>query len=86
MVYQILGNMIPKGTIVHWHPRNNSAYRSENAHPRIIYVYDPIDGLLASQCTREYWIKMPWLHPHCTLFRMLYERLEISKFEYTSSR
>lgn len=44
---------------------------------RYIYIYDPQDGLWATEGVRRVWRKHIFLHPHCTLFALLYKKLGI---------
>ena len=42
----------------------------------IEFVYAE-DGLWASLHVRQYWDKHPHTHPGCTLFRLLYKKLQL---------
>jgi hypothetical protein len=75
------GSDLPIGTVVY------SVFTHERDHIRLLrsttpsdydlmeYIYDPIDGLWATQWVREVWKKCSHLHPSCTLFEMLNKKL-----------
>jgi hypothetical protein len=76
-MYAIKGRDLPVGTVVYWSPQMG-VYRTELAtylNSHIIFVFDPNDGLFASEYSREYWRDYPYRHPHCTLFQMIYNKL-----------
>jgi len=41
------------------------------------YIYKNSDGLYATFSTRRIWEQNVCFHPHCTLFKMLHEKLKI---------
>lgn len=41
------------------------------------YIFDPNDGLWATEFVRAYWKREPQYHPHCALFYLLYKKLEL---------
>ena len=44
---------------------------------RLVFIYDPRDGLWATEWVRDIWKGNPWQHPHVSLFTLLYKKLEI---------
>lgn len=44
------------------------------------FIFDPLDGLWATDGVRKAWVKKPFLHPHFTLFDAIYSKLRISEF------
>jgi hypothetical protein len=40
------------------------------------FIYDPLDGLWATDGVRKAWIKKPFLHPRFTLFDAIYRELQ----------
>jgi hypothetical protein len=44
------------------------------------YIFDPADELWATPLAREIWDEHPCCHPHCTLFDILYEKLELQNY------
>jgi len=43
----------------------------------ISFFFDFDDGLWATRAVRLQWKREPHTHPHCTLFKMLQENLEV---------
>ena len=41
------------------------------------YIFDPEDGLWATYHARQVWRNCPSLYPRCTLFGILYKKLQI---------
>ena len=50
----------------------------------LTFVFYSSDGLWASINARDFWAKYPDRHPYCTLFGLLYKKLQIR--ELVSSR
>ena len=44
------------------------------------YIFNPDDGLWATYIARQLWEKHPHSHPHCTLFDMLYNKLNAKNY------
>jgi hypothetical protein len=89
MTFVVRGYEMPEGTVLYFLTYccvNFRSYgyvkttRSVKDKPHLAglqYVYDPNDGLLASRNVRKFWEEYPYSHPHCTLFSLLYKKLEI---------
>jgi len=80
------GNQLPVGTVVYyiasWNIVVNPTRRSEIGFSKFnilnyAFVYFPADGLYATHSTRRIWEQNICFHPHCTLFKMLQEKLRI---------
>jgi len=85
MSYTIPGCKLPEGTLVYVYFTSNN-YFLGNTVRRIAlcgfsflnnYIFDPQDELYATEGVRSYWKLHPELHPHATLFEMLYKKLDI---------
>ena len=78
-----IGNELPIGTIIYYFNDSLKAtYRVKLDRPhntgfRLFYIFDPKDGLWASENLRKIWECNPERHPQCSLFGMLYKKLEI---------
>lgn len=51
-------------------------YKHKIRHLQLAYIFNSKDGLWATQSARITWRRHPHLHPHCTLFYLLYKKLE----------
>jgi len=80
------GYELPVGTVVYYADTLSTVVNSvqqstigstSNKITRYPYIYKPSDGLYASFSTRRIWEQNFCLHPHCTLFEMLHEKLRI---------
>ena len=75
------GSEFPPGSLVYFMSANG---RCEIIFgPRVIQPYTSNyifyfedDGLWATECVRHNWKINAHRHPHCTLFRMLYKKLQ----------
>jgi len=63
---------IPNGNVQFPFQRTNLRY--DEAY--YLFMYDPKDGLWATQGVRKVWNDKPHLHPHYTLFQALYNILK----------
>jgi len=77
---------LPGDTVVYynntWNPTVNTVQQStigsrNNKISRYYYIYTKSDGLYATRSTRRIWEQNICFHPHCTLFKMLHEKLRI---------
>lgn len=71
------GHQMPQDAMVYvWthYPKERSIDPHNN---QMFYIYDPADGLWASDVVRYFWRTHPHLHPHTTLFGLLHQKLEI---------
>lgn len=83
-----IGSHLPFGQLVYaFHSYDAVSYNIENFYlsqtkgnvmslDSMIYEFGN-DGLWATPWTREIWAKRMCLHPHCTLFGILYKKLGI---------
>ena len=77
------GNLLPHGSIVYF--TNNMEYGvivkcaaiETLRYNQIYFVCDDGDGLWATHSVRNLWEASPELHPHCSLFQLLYKKLKI---------
>jgi hypothetical protein len=75
------GSQLPKGTVIYFAGSmlNGIVWRSEVRTDRwfqyLELIFDPKDGLWATDFTRRIWKEFPHRHPHCSLFEMLYKKL-----------
>jgi hypothetical protein len=76
MIVWVKGRNLPPGAITYLY-----AYKGARIYTYIFehldYAFRPEDGLYASVLAREFWNCHPECHPHCTLFRILYIKLEL---------
>ena len=80
-----LGCDLPHGTVVYYKPgatvfRTVVGNTTEFEH--IVYNVDSY-GIWASELAREFWKDKPESHPMCTLFDVLYKKLEPWNLDYT---
>jgi len=77
------GYVLPHDTVVYYvdvnanYIRRSIVSNSIERFLRYLYVYDYSDGLYAVPAVRDAWRHKVHLHPHCTLFKMLQEKLRI---------
>ena len=82
------GSELPEGTVVYitgfvkafrvWQStikRQYNPFRTD-----LEYTFDPKDELWATKQVREIWDEHPCRHPYCTLFGILYKKLEIRNY------
>ena len=71
-----VGYLLPTGTTVYFN-HASKVLQCGDFFSYLDYVYDPNDGLWASDSTRLFWAKFPHIHPHATLFSILRVHCEI---------
>jgi hypothetical protein len=89
------GKVLSEGTIVYYWKYNNIDedpnkctgyvasspihYESDSIYLSYLYEFDVNDGSWATYYVRNLWKSEIRLHPHCTLFDMIYSNLIIKK-------
>lgn len=85
MSQRIYGSELPNGTVVYVKYHRDKTYHKvmseQSSYRHLEFIYDPNDGLFASELAREYWNDRPQYHPCLTLFYLLYKKLEIRAME-----
>jgi len=78
MSYTIPGNKLPKGTLVYVCVHSRAVRRTTLCRFTVLnkFIFDICDELYATKNAREFWKSHPELHPHATLFEMLYKKLD----------
>ena len=78
------GSGLPEGTTVYMANFGKSSHVWQSTIKRrydpfridLEYIFDPADGLWATTHVRALWEQHPHLHPHASLFTLLYKKLE----------
>ena len=75
-MYTKKGNGIPDGTLVYY-TYGKTMIDGLALKDMVDFTFDPNDGLWVQPYARAIWKKNPELHPHVTLFTLLYKKLGI---------
>lgn len=71
-----LGKDLPSNTVVYV-KGYDEVFATTHIYNLLFYYFDPHDNMYASQLAREFWRDNPQQYPKCTLFSILYKKLEI---------
>ena len=86
-VHFVRGKELPNGTILYYYKygliEKTVIYQTEDyaSYLNFLFIEDQHDELWATNWVRNFWEKNPLLHPHATLFSLLY-KLEIEEVTF----